>query len=329
MNRALSRSGRRIHATSRCGGAHGHRIRMSQQTTIRKLAELVNTPVEKLLEQLAGAGAVQRSRPGRDQYRESEAPGLPSSFFKQAGPGRDGSVCKEDHAQPPETAGSDGQFRSQQDDRECRGAPEAYRSGWCSRHDAGRRARDILRKLEVACNLAEQQALAEKIVCATKPSSVPARKSARQRRGREEGRRGSCGCRQATETLAASKRQAIDETAPRPPRARRQPRLRRSAPPPRNDDRNNRSAPRNERGPGDRFAGQMHLSAADRAPWQQQQQQHPWSSGRPQPGRWPSRHVAVATTPARTRSNVRPHRWCVKWRSATPLPWPTWRRSLR
>ncbi|HDX0853964.1 TPA: translation initiation factor IF-2, partial [Stenotrophomonas maltophilia] len=31
------------------------------------------------------------------------------------------------------------------------------------------------------------------------------------------------------------------------------------------DDRNNRSAPRNERGPGDRFAGQMHLSAADRA----------------------------------------------------------------
>lgn len=28
---------------------------MSQQTTIRKLAELVNTPVEKLLEQLAGA----------------------------------------------------------------------------------------------------------------------------------------------------------------------------------------------------------------------------------------------------------------------------------
>src|SRR5690606_23326413 len=29
---------------------------MSQQTTIRKLADLVNTPVEKLLEQLAEAG---------------------------------------------------------------------------------------------------------------------------------------------------------------------------------------------------------------------------------------------------------------------------------
>ena len=29
---------------------------MSQQTTIRKLAELVNTPVDTLLEQLAGAG---------------------------------------------------------------------------------------------------------------------------------------------------------------------------------------------------------------------------------------------------------------------------------
>ncbi|ETC87622.1 translation initiation factor IF-2 [Xanthomonas hortorum pv. hederae] len=33
-----------------------HRIRMSQQTTIRKLAELVNTPVDKLLVQLAEAG---------------------------------------------------------------------------------------------------------------------------------------------------------------------------------------------------------------------------------------------------------------------------------
>ena len=29
---------------------------MSQQTTIRKLADLVNTPVDKLLEQLAEAG---------------------------------------------------------------------------------------------------------------------------------------------------------------------------------------------------------------------------------------------------------------------------------
>lgn len=29
---------------------------MSQQTTIRKLAELVNTPVDKLIEQLAEAG---------------------------------------------------------------------------------------------------------------------------------------------------------------------------------------------------------------------------------------------------------------------------------
>ena len=29
---------------------------MSQKTTIRKLAELVNTPVEKLLEQLSEAG---------------------------------------------------------------------------------------------------------------------------------------------------------------------------------------------------------------------------------------------------------------------------------
>src|SRR3546814_3878577 len=36
--------------------AKGHGNRMSQQTTIRKLAALVNTPVDKLLEQLAEAG---------------------------------------------------------------------------------------------------------------------------------------------------------------------------------------------------------------------------------------------------------------------------------
>src|SRR5690606_23809319 len=36
--------------------AKGTGIRMSQQTTIRKLAALVNTPVEKLLEQLSEAG---------------------------------------------------------------------------------------------------------------------------------------------------------------------------------------------------------------------------------------------------------------------------------
>ncbi|MFH7473805.1 hypothetical protein RA264_28855, partial [Pseudomonas syringae pv. tagetis] len=63
-------------------------------------------------------------------------------------------------------------------------------------------------------------------------------------------------------------RAPIDETAPRPPRTpAAAPAAPRGAPPapPRSDDRNNRSAPRNERGPGDRFAGQMHLSAADRA----------------------------------------------------------------
>src|SRR3546814_1926601 len=36
--------------------AKGHGNRMSQQTTIRKLAALANTPVDKLLEQLAEAG---------------------------------------------------------------------------------------------------------------------------------------------------------------------------------------------------------------------------------------------------------------------------------
>src|SRR5699024_2225747 len=49
-----------IQSPHRASASHGEGQdtgnRMSQQTTIRKLAELVNTPVEKLLEQLAEAG---------------------------------------------------------------------------------------------------------------------------------------------------------------------------------------------------------------------------------------------------------------------------------
>ena len=133
---------------------------------------------------------------------------------------------------------------------------------------------DILRKLEEsrARNLAEQQALAEKdrlrdeaIVRAREEEIAAKERAEAEKKAAEE----AAAAAKAAEALAATKpkRAPIDETAPRPPRTpAAAPAAPRSAPPPpRNDDRNNRSAPRNERGPGDRFAGQMHLSAADRA----------------------------------------------------------------
>ena len=133
---------------------------------------------------------------------------------------------------------------------------------------------DILRKLEEsrARNLAEQQALAEKdrlrdeaIVRAREEEVAAKERAEAEKKAAEE----AAAAAKAAEALAASKpkRAPIDETAPRPPRAPAAALAapRGAPPPPRNDDRNNRSAPRNERGLGDRFAGQMHLSAADRA----------------------------------------------------------------
>src|SRR6476469_2863796 len=58
-----------------------HGNRMAQQTTIRKLAELVNTPVEKLLEQLAEAGM---SFSGPDQVVTSMEKVKLLGFLKRA-----------------------------------------------------------------------------------------------------------------------------------------------------------------------------------------------------------------------------------------------------
>ena len=55
---------------------------MTQQTTIRKLAELVNTPVEKLLEQLAEAGM---SFSGPDQVVTSMEKVKLLGFLKRLG----------------------------------------------------------------------------------------------------------------------------------------------------------------------------------------------------------------------------------------------------
>lgn len=251
---------------------------MSQQTTIRKLAELVNTPVEKLLEQLAGAGM---KFSGPDQVVTSSEKVKLLGFLRR-------SHGKPEQA-PEETDQSAKKItlnrRKQQEvtvnsgrskttvNVEVRQKRTYVKDGARAMTPDEERA-DILRKLEEsrARNLAEQQALAEKdrlrdeaIVRAREEEAAAKERAEAEKKAAEE----AAAAAKAAETLAASKpkRAPIDETAPRPPRtpAAAPAAPRGAPPPPRNDDRNNRSAPRNERGPGDRFAGQMHLSAADRA----------------------------------------------------------------
>ncbi|HFK2919825.1 translation initiation factor IF-2 [Stenotrophomonas beteli] len=250
---------------------------MSQQTTIRKLAELVNTPVEKLLEQLAGAGM---KFSGPDQVVTSTEKVKLLGFLRR-------SHGKPEQA-PEETDQSAKKItlnrRKQQEvtvnsgrskttvNVEVRQKRTYVKDGARPMTPDEERA-DILRKLEEsrARNLAEQQALAEKdrlrdeaIVRAREEEVAAKERAEAEKKAAEE----AAAAAKAAEALAASQpkvRAPIDETAPRPPRA---PAAAPAAPrgaPPRSDDRNNRSAPRNERGSGDRFAGQMHLSAADRA----------------------------------------------------------------
>ncbi|WP_032964786.1 translation initiation factor IF-2 associated domain-containing protein, partial [Stenotrophomonas maltophilia] len=251
---------------------------MSQQTTIRKLAELVNTPVEKLLEQLAGAGM---KFSGPDQVVTSSEKVKLLGFLRrshgkpeQAPEESDQSAKKItlNRRKQQEVTVNSGRSKTTVN-VEVRQKRTYVKDGARAMTPDEERA-DILRKLEEsrARNLAEQQALAEKdrlrdeaIVRAREEEIAAKERAEAEKKAAEE----AAAAAKAAEALAATKpkRAPIDETAPRPPRTpAAAPAAPRSAPPPpRNDDRNNRSAPRNERGPGDRFAGQMHLSAADRA----------------------------------------------------------------
>ena len=142
---------------------------MSQQTTIRKLAELVNTPVEKLLEQLAGAGM---KFSGPDQVVTSSEKVKLLGFLRR-------SHGKPEQA-PEETDQSAKKItlnrRKQQEVTVNSGRSkttvnvEVRQKRTYVKADGGRamtpdeERADILRKLEEsrARNLAEQQALAEK-----------------------------------------------------------------------------------------------------------------------------------------------------------------------
>ena len=85
---------------------------MSQQTTIRKLAELVNTPVEKLLEQLAEAGM---SFSGPDQVVTSTEKMKLLGFLRRTHgkaekPAEDAAAPKKITLNAPQGAGTDGRL---------------------------------------------------------------------------------------------------------------------------------------------------------------------------------------------------------------------------
>ncbi|MDV3468213.1 translation initiation factor IF-2 [Stenotrophomonas sp. C3(2023)] len=252
---------------------------MSQQTTIRKLAELVNTPVDKLLEQLAGAGM---KFSGPDQVVTStekvkllgflrRAHGKPEQAVEEAeAASKKITLNRRKHQEVTVNAGRS-KTTVNVEVRQKRTYDKA-----ASRMTPDEERADILRKLEESRqrNLDEQAALAEKdrlrdeaIVRAREEEVAAKERAEAEKKAAEE----AAAAAKAAEALEASKpkvRAPIDETASRPSRVTvpnsatpRNP----PPPPPRNDDRSNRAAPRSERGPGDRFAGQMHLSAADRA----------------------------------------------------------------
>jgi translation initiation factor IF-2 len=245
---------------------------MSQQTTIRKLAELVNTPVEKLLEQLAEAGM---TFSGPDQVVTSAEKLKLLGFLKRAHGKSDGAA--EDVAAPRKITLS----RSRKQEITVGGGknkstvdvvvrkkvtlvkPTESTDPAAARDDEHA---EILRKLEESRqrNLAEQQQLAA-------ADQRRADEAAEQlRKAEEEAAR----LRAEAELAAAATTTGEDET---PKKAHGHGHHKPSAAPPRDAERalgpkhkGNRGSHVMVAGVEDdenaaRFAGQLHLSASERA----------------------------------------------------------------
>ncbi|KLJ01359.1 translation initiation factor IF-2 [Luteimonas sp. FCS-9] len=272
---------------------------MSQQTTIRKLAALVNTPVEKLLEQLSEAG-MQFSNP--DQVVTSAEKLKLLGFLKRAH-GK-GDAPAEETAAPKKITLS----RSRKQELTVGGGKNRQTVDVVVRKkvtlsrpadggapvDPDSERAEILRKLEESRqrNLSEQQRLADE----DKRRAEEAEQ--RKREAEAEAER----LRQAAAAAAAVPE--VAETTVRKP-AGGHAHAHKAPPAPRSDDRN-ASAKKGNRGSHAmvsgvedddstaRFAGQLHLSASDRA--------RRSTSTRGRPTRGPQRRGA-----APARSGAGPH----------------------
>ena len=272
---------------------------MSQQTTIRKLAELVNTPVEKLLEQLAGAGM---KFSGPDQVVTSSEKVKLLGFLRRSHGKPEQGPEETDQASKKITLNR----RKQQEVTVNSGRSkttvnvEVRQKRTYVKADGGRamtpdeERADILRKLEEsrARNLAEQQALAEKD--RLRDEEI-VRKREEEVAARERAEAEKKAAAEAAEAARLAEQEAASRPAARPaataspaaPRVARPAPAPAPAPPraaPRGDDRNNRGG-RSERSGDDRFSGQLHLSAADRARRGNSNNRGRPGGGRNQPGR--------------------------------------------
>ncbi len=287
---------------------------MSQQTTIRKLAELVNTPVEKLLEQLATAGM---KFSGPDQVVTSTEKMKLLGFLRRTHGKSEASAESVGEApkkitlnrrKVEEVTVSAGRSKTtvNVEVRQKRtyvkateaDAPVAPRAPVAAEAAATPAApvaappprapapsgpidperAEILRKLEEsrARNLAEQQALAE-VDRKRAEENERKRQEAQAERDRVEAERKAAEAAPRNTGGSADAAGATPARAARPaPAAPRAPVAARPAAP-RADDRNNNAARHKTRGSHamvagvedddatKRFAGQLHLSAADRA----------------------------------------------------------------
>ena len=245
---------------------------MSQQTTIRKLAELVNTPVEKLLEQLSQAGM---KFSGPDQVVTSTEKVkllgfLRRSHGKEEQPAEDAEAAakkitlnRRKHQEVTVNAGrSKTTVNVEVRQKRTYTKPEGGKPAMTPDEERA----DILRKLEESRqrNLEEQRMLAEKD--RARDEGIAAKKAAEEAEAaRIEAEKAAA---EAAAKAAAAK-PAPEVEAPAPRAAR--PAAAAPARAPAREERGNnananaKSGKRNEGGDGNRFGGQLHLSASDRA----------------------------------------------------------------
>jgi translation initiation factor IF-2 len=282
---------------------------MSQQTTIRKLAELVNTPVDKLLVQLAQAGM---KFSGPDQVVTSTEKMKLLGFLRRTHGKTDKPVEEQAQAAPKkitlnrrklqEVTVSAGRSKTtvnvevRQKRTYVKTAEDlaAERAGMSSGGRVDDERAEILRKLEASKqrNLAEQQKLAEQD--RARAEEIQRKRQAEQdARDRVEAERKAAleaesapPAAAATAAPAATPNAAAGTTtatatgaaaAPRAPRPAGAPHHPPKPAAPRSDDRNNTGNKHKTRGSHvmvagvedddstSRFAGKLHLSAADRA----------------------------------------------------------------
>jgi translation initiation factor IF-2 len=255
---------------------------MSQQTTIRKLAELVNTPVEKLLEQLAQAGM---KFSGPDQIVTSAEKVKLLGFLRRSH-GKEEQPAEEAEAAPKkitlnrrkvqEVTVNAGRSKTTVNVEVRQKRTYVKPEGGKTAMTPDEERADILRKLEESRqrNLDEQRMLAEKD--RLRDEEIAARQKAAEEaeRQREEAARKAAedAIKAAEAPPAPAVRQPIIEELAKPRKAPAASRAAAATPAaPARDDRGGAAAkPGNKsRGSdgdgGNRFGGQLHLSAADRA----------------------------------------------------------------